>query len=147
MLFWVVLPKTHSRKVRIYYHHNNKNMNALTEDDPSDTDYEATPQGIAIIPPHNEHLLLPNYLITLPKENECYNDDVMVEESGEMCFGGDSDFDGEVVDDLGIEPDNLLPLDDTNELTLDTLENQVFIGRGAVNLGGDELKVVRVPND
>ena len=71
----------------------------------------------------------------------------MFEESGEMGFGGDSAFDGEVVDDLGIEPDNLLPLDDTNELALGTLQNQVFIGREVVNLGGDELKVLRVPTD
>ena len=41
-------------------------MNALTEDDPSDTDYEATPQGIVIIPPHNQHLLVPNYENMLP---------------------------------------------------------------------------------
>ena len=45
----------------------------------------------------------------------------MFEESGEIGFGGDSDFNDEVMDDLGIEPDNLLPLDDTNKLALDTL--------------------------
>ena len=61
-------------------------MNALTEDDTSDTDSEATPQGIAIIPPHNLHPLLPNYLITLPKTNGRDNDDDMFEESGDMGF-------------------------------------------------------------
>ena len=64
-----------------------------------------------------------------------------------MDAGGDSDFNGEVVNDLRIDPGNLLPWDDTNELALDTLENQLFIGKGSVNISGDELKVVSVPTD
>ena len=90
--------------------------------------------------------ILPNYLISTSKPLERFNPDDEFEESGELGAGNDSDYDAENLDEHVMDPSDLQPEDDTNEVALDDMSNFVFVAKGKIkDSDGNELKVASVP--
>ena len=93
-----------------------------------------------------ESNILPNYLISTSKPLERFNQDDEFEESGELGDGNDSDYDAEDLDEHAMDPSDLQPEDDTNEVALDDMSNFVFFAKGKIKyLDGNKLKVDSVP--
>ena len=63
-----------------------------------------------------------------------------------MGAGNDYDYDAEDLDEHAMDPSDLQPEDDTNEVALDDMSNFVFVAKGKIkDSDGNELKVASVP--
>ena len=78
---------------------------------------------------------LPNYFISTSKPFERFNPYDEFKESGELGAGKDSGYDAEDLDEHEMDPSNLQPEDDTNEVALDDMSNFVFFSKGKIKYG------------
>ena len=63
-----------------------------------------------------------------------------------MGAGNDSDYDAEDIDENAMDPSDLQPEDDTNEVTLDDMSKFLFFSKGKIkDSDRNELKVTSVP--